>query len=319
MKLAEFKQIIDQIPWIHINHGSYNSVYRSAEQHTIEGQTGYWVRKDPLEIDEEDNDLIDAAMCDSERAVRKWNTVNPLHPAWQIDNRWIAPYVGEQQATDLEIAKKVVQIFQLTGEIIVDACGQNNFLTHQGQVFCVDVDLALRRNSIASENYYNTVVIRDFDQYTSGYASSRPLTVAAIKTLLYIEAQCNVSTINYSLITHPISDKLRLFRLQQKPISPTMLNVLALIPANVLAYEYITPDILIQVDQKCQAAQTITQDMIHSLLQESIDQITELAVFAEFGIGWSTPAEHGRFFQSLSMRHACTGPINEQINGARVI
>lgn len=123
--------------WIPLGHGSYNMAYRN-----------------------EDSTLVfKAALNDSptdrpERSVRLWNLLNPhLKPRAEISRQkingkwvkgWICPFVRGIEASDKQIREKLLDIFNSTGRIIMDAVAPNNFLqTPNGEIVCIDIGHAL--------------------------------------------------------------------------------------------------------------------------------------------------------------------------------
>lgn len=290
-----------RVEWVFLGAGKYNEVFCTSVEYTIEGQTCCWVRKT---FKDDDFDFDSDSLCNSARAVRKWNSINPTHKAWEINGGWIAPYFGDQESTDAEIAQKVVDVFRETGEIIVDAYGFENCLTYEEQVFCVDVDLALHRDSEASDGYYNNILIKAYDCYASCYQESKPLAIEVIKTLLYIEAQLAFSVIKYDQINRVMVDKLQMFRLEELPISTTMMALLAKIPESTLVCEHLTPKMLIEVDEQCQRSQDYTLDFILERLKQPVPGSSDADVDL-------TPVQPGfsaefSFFKSLKPRQTDT-------------
>lgn len=123
--------------WILLGHGSYNMAYRN-----------------------EDSTLVfKAALNDSptdvpERSVRLWNLLNPhIKPLAEISKQkingkwvkgWTCPFVRGVQASDKQIREKLLDIFNRTGRIIMDAVASNNFLqTPSGEIVCIDIGHAL--------------------------------------------------------------------------------------------------------------------------------------------------------------------------------
>ncbi len=144
-----------------------------------------------------------------ERSVRLWDAINPGYPAKvmkvkELGKGWQCPYIHGRQSTDEEMSQALVDIFNKTGRIIVDAVAKKNFITtEKGQVICIDIGLALqmenrekaqfstaiRRHSVVSLdtwkefNYdYNT----NFFENDSSRAN--PNTTSTIKALLFIKA-----------------------------------------------------------------------------------------------------------------------------------
>jgi hypothetical protein len=305
MTLDEFEKIMGTVQWYKIGRGGYNTVYCTIKPYLIEGQNGYWVRKAPLK----QPFFTARAMSDSQRAVRKWNTINPNIRAWQIGTQWIVPYVGNVSASDLEIACKVVQIYQETGIIVADAYGKDNFLKFGTEVVCVDVDYALSRRSIVSELAFNNAVLPAYDQYAAEYVSKKPLTVAVIKTLFYLESQFAALAFDRQKITYRMVKQLHLFRIQNAPILITTLDLLetmnALVPESTLPASLITPKMILLLTPFYHRRNLMTAGFIFTILASSIEEREEALQFTALGIGWPKPHENHRFFQSLPERHEC--------------
>lgn len=97
----------------------------------------------------------------AERSVRIWNEINQNidPPAREATNQslpeeyalhnpadgWIIPYIEGRQATDEEIKALVLDVYNTTGRILVDATTMGNCLTLANhRCVCVDIDLALK-------------------------------------------------------------------------------------------------------------------------------------------------------------------------------
>jgi hypothetical protein len=151
--LATFQQClaiimagIHQTPnWTFLGEGTYNSVYVNKDR--------TYILKIRKSYDEEASYDVD----NPERSVRVWNEVNAhiTPPAElrsvELSNKadplicWVAPFIEGRQASDDEMSTALVDIFNRTGRIIVDAVSPNNFITtSNGNVVCVDIGLALQ-------------------------------------------------------------------------------------------------------------------------------------------------------------------------------
>ncbi len=97
----------------------------------------------------------------AERSVRIWNEINQnieppareahdemLPEEYAIHNPasgWIIPYIEGRQATDEEIKALVLDVYNTTGRILIDATTMGNCLTLANhRCVCVDIDLALK-------------------------------------------------------------------------------------------------------------------------------------------------------------------------------
>jgi hypothetical protein len=65
----EIKRILNTASWKEIGQGSYNTVYVSDIELTINGHTQKWVQKIAKELGQ--------PVSHSDRAVRKWNKIHP--------------------------------------------------------------------------------------------------------------------------------------------------------------------------------------------------------------------------------------------------
>lgn len=141
-----------------------------------------------------------ASGCDSpERAVRVWNELNPhIKPAAYVTEdgkAWVCPFIEGEQASEEDIAKALIDIYNFSGRVVMDAFSFGNFLkTPTGQVVCVDIGMALlldyparsRRNSIASlvnwqrlEKAYK----KDWDKHEKSF----PRIILMTKALMFIK------------------------------------------------------------------------------------------------------------------------------------
>lgn len=133
------------------------------------------------------------------------------------------PFLGQQIPTDEEIQQEILNIYLRTRNIVVDGCGQGNFKKQDGEVFCVDYDYAVRRDSIVSQEYFfNAPDIRaQFETYWSVYEQpdKRPKSTQLIRTLVYIEQHLRADEITDDLITLEILNKLHSLRERSYPIT----------------------------------------------------------------------------------------------------
>lgn len=178
MTKENIERVLNSSSWDFIGEGTYSRVSRSRKQLTINGQTCHWVIKESIRRDR---------LAAPERVVRKWNEINPEHPAFVTMYGWIAPYMGSTGATDEQIAVKVIEIYQRTGNIIADACAPKNFLYSNEAVYCVDFDFAFKRLSIETEDFSffkQTIYQGYFDNWES---TGCPVSVAVIQSLGYLD------------------------------------------------------------------------------------------------------------------------------------
>ena len=119
--------------WQRIGAGNYNRVFRSED------------RKLVLKVQ------LNASDTDSpERSVRLWNLINShlQPPATIIESEhglgWVCPFVEGERASDNDIPDALIDIYNKSGRIILDAVADNFVKTPDGKVVCIDIGMALR-------------------------------------------------------------------------------------------------------------------------------------------------------------------------------
>ena len=127
--------------WIILSYnGNYNYVYRNKESTLV------------LKIPKEEFDGTIPLTDIPERAVRIWNELNS-HIELSANvvettygKGWICPFIDGEQASDKEIGAALVDIYNRSGRIVMDALAPKNFIKRRtdGVVVCVDVGLALQ-------------------------------------------------------------------------------------------------------------------------------------------------------------------------------
>ncbi len=151
--------------------GTYNRAYRVVQGTTIVGVLKKQINQEPLPISsdlteeqyslavvEQEEDHVAMSLDTIERSIKIWNEINPGIPARPfecVDLRgtthkgWLCPFVEGRQANDEEIVRTLIDIYQRTGRIVVDAIGSNNIVTRDnGQSVCIDVGYAVKLDSI---------------------------------------------------------------------------------------------------------------------------------------------------------------------------
>jgi hypothetical protein len=203
------------MPWFPLAHGNYNSVYSNSEEDDKKTLV--------FKVQHVEHILESLRDADSpERSIRLWNLINPdLHPPAELHENpelgrgWVCPYVQGVQASDDEILAALLQIFNRTGRIVIDAISDKNFLrTPSGQIVCIDIGMAVelerrekkpsktlkrsreempphvltRQKSEMSLTLWNELEL-DFDEYFScDYAKENyPKTAQVIQALLFIK------------------------------------------------------------------------------------------------------------------------------------
>jgi hypothetical protein len=197
MKLSKFLSSYEHsIPWKSLKGGNYNRIFITEREVAIEEQQHYWVIKQPIVCAEEKFPLNAV-----ERATRKFHEINPDKSVFNDGDRaWFLPFFGDspdhpaKASSDEQTAIAVFDIYKNTGNIVADAAIAGNILEYQDELICVDVDLANRRGSIASDDYFNTIIASEvFDKFFSQdlkkvkESLARPLTAIYVKLLFYID------------------------------------------------------------------------------------------------------------------------------------
>ncbi|KTD75566.1 hypothetical protein [Legionella waltersii] len=189
--------------WLSIGQGANNISWRSnfgpSKLVPTSDYEGPWVLKYP--IVEKDKPILNA-MNTPDRAIRVWNEVNRKLPfAGRYKLGWVSPYItNTRPSTDAEIANKLIELYNDTRRIVVDAATRGNFLTalDTGEVTLVDMDLALKRSkSVASMDFAKDLSSR-FDDYWKDpeLKESMPVTLIITQNLLYFEDQLSINCIN---------------------------------------------------------------------------------------------------------------------------
>ena len=140
-----------------------------------------------------------------ERWVRLWNELNPhIKPPACItcigaEVRWVPPVVTGRPSTDEEISKAVIDIFNKTGRIVVDAYEPKYFVTTpENAVVCVainrvlEMDLRAESDSDISDGESPIYWDSDKTSYDLKFQQNKdkfPKTVETIKALLFIQSK----------------------------------------------------------------------------------------------------------------------------------
>lgn len=233
--------------WRRLAEGEYNKVYINAEETEVF----------KVQLTEHDSD-------NPERSVRLWNLMNPdvyperparLHDDRVLGRGWICPYICGEQANDHDISTALLQIFNRTGRIILDALSRGNFIrTLDGQVVCVDIGMAVeleRRDAIPSpltpssdraapealtrkksktSLYIWATLQGEYNKYfEEDYATKHyPQTASIIKALLFIKIQRpDISNVDF-LIDKPDLIALLVDAYSQSQLPDTKANQLTI-------------------------------------------------------------------------------------------
>jgi hypothetical protein len=278
LKISDFEDTVDITQWKFIAKGGYNNAYLSDKVYTIEGHTSRWVLKQPIEHDKSSYFEVSEALSHPDRAIRKWQLINPNHPAWRVRHGWIAPYIEHtnkktKPASDKQIAHKIIKIYQATGNIVADACGLDNFLVSGDEVVCIDVDLALQQDSDASENALLRIVNQPhFDDYLAEYAKDcdRKRTVNVIKVLLYLDREACDFQLNKEHVTADMINKLHGFCKKKACLTADKMDVLWQIiqfdPNKEIASSDITPELIMHLEMHQKQNIKITKESVTQLI-----------------------------------------------------
>lgn len=172
-----------------LSHGNHNLAYRSTD--------GCFVFKCAINSETDPTDT-------PERSIRLWNLLNPGFPAkvaylHKKAIGWIAPFIRGTQPMSDEIIKKLFEIYQQTGRVVVDGFVKTNFIkTVNGDVVCIDVGFALqlenrkgRQQSEESLDFWNRncmsrVYTDTFFDTEKEFPHLVPI-IDATKALLYLQ------------------------------------------------------------------------------------------------------------------------------------
>ena len=207
------------MPWTLIDNGSFNWIYCNGAK-----EDGDLI----LKITRENKSPLDTKAVDTmdnyARSVRIWNEINPdLDPPARIEEAtfdtrkqigWVCPFVTGTQPSDKEVSQALIDIFNRTGRIILDATAKNNFKkTPSGKVVCIDVGMAVqleardetclvgtrRRSSFSSLDTYHEMS----HTYTNWFAdqpyhANVPETIQTVKALLFIkDHRYDIDNVNF--------------------------------------------------------------------------------------------------------------------------
>lgn len=177
--------------WKKLGEGSFNVAYVNADKTKV--------LKIPKEMKESRKDY---KTDEAERAVRVWNEINPhvgtaelctvIDPETKKEKAgWISPYIDGEQASDEEIQAALIDIYNRTGRIIVDATSHKNFVKKEdGQIVCIDIGMALqlekreedcykRRKSIVSIEFWKNM----WESYEADFEKNEEQYPKATKTI----------------------------------------------------------------------------------------------------------------------------------------
>lgn len=190
--------------WHLLGEGNYNVAYRNDDSSLV-----LKIPKKKYKAKDGGHAIPDFMLAADEplRAVRLWNLINPhLHPKAYILNTevgmgWVSPFVEGTIASDAEISHAVIDIFNATGRIVVDAISAGNFIkTKDGRIVCVDIGMALQFETMEERRYADGRTRRKsmvsltawekqerrYLPFFRKYKSTFPLGVEVVQALLFI-------------------------------------------------------------------------------------------------------------------------------------
>jgi hypothetical protein len=157
--------------------------------------------------------------------VRLWQELNPhLTPVYVRQSEhglgWVSPFVSGTQASDLEIQRALIDMFNQFGRVVVDAISPKNFIkTPDGKVICVDVGMVLQLEKQEERICKRSGLVRyksemslsaweeeksEYPKYFSDNMCNYPYTITTIKALLLIK-ECRPDIFNVIfLLSQPV-------------------------------------------------------------------------------------------------------------------
>lgn len=222
--------------WKSLGQGGYNTVFISHTKEKLIAGSAYegpWVFKQSLKKVDAYRDWQSKKMSNPNRALRLMGHIQPSLPVAHYSKDgvegWIMPFIPQNKPTDVEIADEVIAIFLRTRRIVVDACGMDNLLkTADGEIICVDVDLALRRSdSKASIDYTNDIYARFETYWQNDEFQNKQETILIVKTLLRLEDQVLEHELAYEAITRDMIRASSWFIKQNRKLSPEIIASLS--------------------------------------------------------------------------------------------
>jgi hypothetical protein len=203
--------------WTYLASGNYNDVYvhHKADKQLLADSDykGPWVykKKQPEEYDSDEDGSNVEKMNSPRRNVRLFKEINPDKPSGLYRTGWVAPFFKGEKPTDEQLVIGVLDVYRRTRRIVMDAFN-GNFIVEDGQAKCIDVDFALRRNSIDSINYWQDDGLKGYQPYWNAWEVRYPFSVEIVRNLVYLEQHLTARNIQDYHITANIISALTYYR-----------------------------------------------------------------------------------------------------------
>jgi hypothetical protein len=202
--------------------------------------------------------IEDEPTDDPIRIARVTKEINPNQPIIVVQVNALNKYNGEKKLVsgtvtvffptvknyygnnDKAIAELILDIYRSTRRIVIDGCDPRNFIKDNSQLTCIDVGMAWRRGSIASEaaRKKSGNLQIDFSFYSFFHEMENKLgmrySVAMVQNLYYLERQLlinsheikDVKDIKNDYLTYDFVMSLTVFRKNLLNIHESYLSVL---------------------------------------------------------------------------------------------
>jgi hypothetical protein len=277
--------------WHYLGHGTYHTAYVYRDNDIeIEGKKGPWVIK--RSIGEQ------TLLNKPQRIFRLTKEMYPTLPL-QLETQedltvCISPYVPGVP-NDIEIAKELLRIYRDTRRIVLDGCNSNNFKCFDnGDVVCVDPEMAVRRNSVSSRQYYRKLKCENiseiakeidfqefFNQKMIKYGKNY-LPLKMITFLFYLEEELAKKEINNDYLRYDIVMSLDYIVAQKIPITEDLLDGIRILIDNKLNAEK---------NIEALADYPILIKIVQRMNQTSSDLLEDLLVGIQFLIFYDLDSE----------------------------
>lgn len=201
---------------IPLGHGSYNFAYTNQEYtEVLKVKIGWKGPKGDLDT--------------VERSIRIFKEINPdledgVKEFFDNEGRaigWICPFINGDAPSRLEIRAALIDIFNRTGRVILDAHVKGNFIKNtEGKTVCVDVGMAMEIEKSEEEVFYKkyhksqrkrtkSIISYNAMEVIFGETSiqhkllldSKNIVITTIKALLFIkEHRPDITNANFLLV-----------------------------------------------------------------------------------------------------------------------